>query len=479
MHIVNHIWTQRLIKIMSLHSIKARLLLMAVMTTLLTTLLTTIVIFFSYINMSFEVNIRDYYRMVGSDVILAWQLNDPTLLDVWEAEVQIQAMVIQSSDHVTFTYGAVSCQTGQRVQNCFGNPLTVPISGQSTQQDGIEWHLFRQPLRDGSTALIWIDIDETIITDTIEPLSIWNLAFVGSEALGSLGPVALGVIPVAFVMVTITAQPLARRLQRISETSQAFAAGNFMARTQETKRDEIGQLGQQFDSMATTISNQVQELRRLAEQNAELALVAEENVREAERAALARDLHDSVSQHLFSLAMGTAHLAPLIERNPQQATQQAAQLAEMASQAQDELRAVLLWLRPHTLIKQDIQTALTELIQTWQKQHAVTVQMDFHCDSFALPIVLQNVLYRICQEGLSNIARHAQAQSVKFTLYQDATTLYVEITDDGCGFDTQLSYSGLGLIGIQERVHAMSGTFQVTSTSGMGTTLNITLPIIQ
>ena len=273
---------------------------------------------------------------------------------------------------------------------------------------------------------------------------------------------------------TLVVAPLLRRLRRIAATSQAVAAGNLEARTNENRFDEIGQLGQQFDHMATTISRQVRELRDLAKSNSMLALAAERNARAAERLALSRDLHDSISQHLFSLAMGTNDLASLIRRDPKKAAVQAEQLSTMATQAQDDLREVLSQLRSETT-GQGLLESVTDFINLWRKRYETSVSLNVHLQS-ALPIVVENVLYRVCQEALNNIARHAKAKNVTVTLKQEKEGFCLQIVDDGQGFDVDAENMGFGLLGMRERVRAVGGTLELDSSS-QGTSLQVRIPV--
>jgi two-component system, NarL family, sensor histidine kinase LiaS len=281
-------------------------------------------------------------------------------------------------------------------------------------------------------------------------------------------------IPLTMVLSLLVVSPMLKRLRRVSEASRDFAHGKLEVRTNEKEFDEIGQLGQQFDHMATTISRQVQELRDLAKSNSMLALAAERNARAAERLALSRDLHDSISQHLFSLAMGTNDLAGLIHRDPKKAAAQAEQLSAMATRAQDDLREVLTQLRSQTT-GQGLLESITDFINLWRKRYEMPVSLNVHLQS-ALPIVVENVLCRVCQEALNNIARHAKAKTVAVTLKQETEGFCLQIIDDGQGFNVETENMGFGLLGMRERVRSIGGTLELNSSSH-GTTLQVRIPV--
>lgn len=173
--------------------------------------------------------------------------------------------------------------------------------------------------------------------------------------------------------------------------------------------------------------------------------------------------------------MGTNDLASLICRNPNKAAVQAEQLSSMATQAQDDLREVLSQLRSDTRAGAGLLESVADFVELWRKRYElpVTLQLDF---KEALPIVVENVLYRVAQEALNNIARHAEARHVEVTLMQQGATVCLQIRDDGKGFDVSKENSGFGLLGMRERVRAIGGRLELSSSS-QGTTLKILVPV--
>src|SRR6185436_15433223 len=110
------------------------------------------------------------------------------------------------------------------------------------------------------------------------------------------------------------ARPLGRRLSTLTQASRRFAAGEFSVRVRDRNRDEVGELGRQFDDMAGVLEQNVGVLRDMVQRNAELAQQAEQVAIQAERVRLSRDLHDAIAQRLFSLSVSTATLPDLIQR---------------------------------------------------------------------------------------------------------------------------------------------------------------------
>jgi two-component system, NarL family, sensor histidine kinase LiaS len=368
-----------------------------------------------------------------------------------EARANERGYLIGVDETITHVWGTLPCAMGDKAETCL-------LEG--------AWREKRQPLSDGQIAVV--QINERL------PLRFYINDFF-SVMWQYFRWVIIVAIPLSLLLSLLVVAPLLRRLRRIAATSRAVASGDLEARTNETRLDEIGQLGRQFDHMATTISRQVKELRDLAKSNSMLALAAERNARAAERLALSRDLHDSISQHLFSLAMGTNDLAALIRRDPNKAAVQAEQLSQMAAQAQDDLRGVLSQLRSETRTGRGLLESLTDFVELWRERYElpVTLQLEFK-DS--LPIVVENVFYRVVQEALNNIARHAEARHVDVTLTHQETAVCLQISDDGKGFDVRADNAGFGLLGMRERVRAIGGRLELSS-SREGTTLKALVPV--
>jgi signal transduction histidine kinase len=397
------------------------------------------------------------------DVVSAWE--EKTSIDPSNAGVQ--GYIAAADGQVLFSYNDPTCRIDQQLATCIPNLASLTERGRMVQRDGDrEWFefIYRLPNRD----MLAIRSRANLVTDDLAEI-------VGvSSGIGLL--VALGAVPIAALLALVTVRPLMRRIDRIARASADFGDGNVQVRSHVDGRDEIGLLGQQFDRMAETISTQLGELRQLAAENNTLALATEQHARSAERATISRDLHDSVAQHLFSLAMGTASLAALIQRDPEQAAQQAEQLASIAAQAQDELRGVLTMLRPGMLDGQTLAVSLRELAHDWQDQTGIALTIRFQLEA-PIPLLIEDVLYRVCQESLNNIARHANAQQASITITRERELVRLIVHDDGRGFDPATSTTGVGLLGMRERVRALGGELLLASTPAHGTQLEARIPI--
>ncbi len=205
--------------------------------------------------------------------------------------------------------------------------------------------------------------------------------------------------------------------------------------------------------------------------------------REDERARLARELHDGPIQELVGLNL---QLGMLIAQEGRKSPELKNALGDMRSEVKtllQDMRRVCAELRPHLLDALGLTAALQALAEDWSAQHGVTTRLQIAADELdALPDEVAVNLYRIVQEALSNIARHARASQVIIRLTQGDAGLTLEIQDDGRGFTPPDSLHHLadgghfGLVGIGERAKLIGGAWGVVSAPGAGTTVWVTLP---
>ncbi|TGU91448.1 sensor histidine kinase, partial [Mesorhizobium sp. M00.F.Ca.ET.186.01.1.1] len=198
--------------------------------------------------------------------------------------------------------------------------------------------------------------------------------------------------------------------------------------------DEVGELGWQLNRLASQWEEQVASLQRLSNHNAALAEQVKQAAVTEERQRLARELHDAVSQQLFAIAMTTAAMKRLVEKNPQRAAQQIELVEEMAAAAQAEMRALLLHLRPATLQNKSLKEAMMELLEELTRKNTMELTWEIE-DVEGLPSGIEDHLFRILQESLSNTLRHAKASLIAVKLFTLQEQVRLRVTDDGVGFD--------------------------------------------
>lgn len=207
---------------------------------------------------------------------------------------------------------------------------------------------------------------------------------------------------------------------------------------------------------------------------------------EEERCKLARDLHDEFGQKLTSLQMRLESLAAAIELEyPQGETLvgHCRQLAAMTGELGDDLRLVVADLRPDLLQELGIRSALEVFFGEIRKQ-CPELRIDFTCSGLRerAPTEIETVLYRVVQEAVNNILKHARAKTVTVRLAASYPQLILSIQDDGVGFElpgngSTARLEGFGLVGMRERVASLGGHLVIASRAGKGTRIRVELPL--
>jgi nitrate/nitrite-specific signal transduction histidine kinase len=208
-------------------------------------------------------------------------------------------------------------------------------------------------------------------------------------------------------------------------------------------------------------------------ENARLYKQAEHSAALAERNRLARDLHDAVSQTLFSASMIAEVLPRIWERDPQEGRRDLEQLRLLTRGALAEMRTLLLELRPAALADSDLGDLIRQLAESITGRTELAVHLELGLEG-VLPLEVKVALYRICQEALNNVIKHAEASGVSISLYADPQEAELCIADDGAGFDPEIRLPGhLGLGIIQERAASIGASLAWESHPGSGTELKV------
>src|SRR3984885_15001215 len=205
---------------------------------------------------------------------------------------------------------------------------------------------------------------------------------------------------------------------------------------------------------------------RLYERSRELSVLEE-------RARLARELHDAVSQRLFSIRAHTRAAEMLIAKDPVRAAAELHAIAELGAQAHGELRAVIDGLAPPEL--DGLADSLRRYAQLAARAHGITVRVTA-AEVPELEPKAQAAAFRVVQEALHNALRHSGATEVSVTLSRTRRRVLLEVADNGTGFDPGLASGGLGLTSMRERAAAAGGTLRVSSTLGAGTKVRMEVP---
>lgn len=208
-----------------------------------------------------------------------------------------------------------------------------------------------------------------------------------------------------------------------------------------------------------------------------------ETIIQEERNRLARDLHDSVKQQLFSISISAAASRERLESDPAGALAALADVQHSAQAAMVEIDALLHQLSPTPLVTVGLIEALREQCEALGYRTGATVTTTFGTlpPTERLPLGIQEALFRMAQEALSNAARHARASQVHVQVEQvaDEKLLRLEVQDNGQGFDSSQSTKGMGLANLQARATMLAGKIEIESTPGQGTRIRIDIPLLE
>lgn len=270
-----------------------------------------------------------------------------------------------------------------------------------------------------------------------------------------------------------------RRLDRVRETITSWEKSAVTsAAMPDVGDDEIGLLGEQLGRISKRWEEQVSSLQRLSTNNAQLAEQARMTAIVEERQRLARELHDAVSQQLFAISMTATAVGRTLEKDFGKAQRQVALIEEMSAVAQSEMRALLLHLRPVYLEGKALEQGLRELIRELQIKvpMEITLEMD---KGLHLVKGIENHLFRIIQEAMSNTLRHAKADKMDIRIQRKHSTVRVMIRDNGVGFELdEKKQTSYGLSTMQERITELGGTIQFITAPGKGTRIEIAVPLM-
>ena len=336
---------------------------------------------------------------------------------------------------------------------------------------GLQWRL---------TAIIMASSAAAALVALFVYLLLKELGFEQIPAVGFSIAAGFAVGLVGTVSGSLLSRSVKLRLWEAGRMAGRIADGDYLARLDVGQDDEVGWLEEQLNRMAEQLEIAIGSLRDLAEQNRILAEEAGRGAALEERMRLARDLHDTVNQQLFVLAMRTAAVkrkleeagldrAPLID--------EVGSLEELSRQAHSQIRELILQLRPVALDKEGLGAALKEYLQNSSAAEDWRLQYDVDTGIKASG-ALGETLFRITQEAINNISKHAKAERVYVSLQKEGSSIKLQIKDDGLGFDRKKvsKPTAVGLTGIRERVKSIGGELDILSTPGKGTQILVSVP---
>jgi signal transduction histidine kinase len=278
--------------------------------------------------------------------------------------------------------------------------------------------------------------------------------------------------PVGVAFGLLSTRRLTRRLGRLAALTQRVGDGDFGLRVPVRGHDEVSRLEENFNRMAGQLQAWLDATRKLGEANA----------RHEERTRIARELHDSISQELFSLNVLAGGLRrALPAKSP--VLPQVEIMERTAGDTMREMRSLLLALRPVALEEADLPRALDGVCQAYRDRLGIPVHAEVDLAGLGpggLSPAVEHAMLRVTQEAVGNAARHADPARITVRLRGDGSQAVLEISDDGRGFDTAAppqEAGGLGLHTMRDRVTELGGLLTVDSAPGEGTTIRARFPL--
>jgi len=269
-------------------------------------------------------------------------------------------------------------------------------------------------------------------------------------------------------------QLVIKKLQQFVEAASLFGRGDFKKTISFKSDDEIKRLADSFNSMAKTLAEKMKLERNYLSQIIE--------AQEMERRRISRELHDEIGQALYAIKFNLEMIDKDLPRMPSDIQARLGEAKTLSSQTLNAMRQLSQDLRPTMLDDLGLIPTLRWYIQNFSNR--LNIHSNFEAVGFEekLSPQIETAFYRIVQEALNNIAKHAQADRVEVTLVKRDSRIDASIHDNGKGFDPEkVLHSGspergFGIVGIQERVSLLGGQMDIQSRPGFGTLLHIEIP---
>ena len=301
-----------------------------------------------------------------------------------------------------------------------------------------------------------------------------------------------GTILVTVLVVNLAIHRLVlQRLARFTGKITGFAQGRLPPPLPVDETDEIGQLAGAFNAMAVQVDKRSAEIRSLSDhlqrQSAQRGELLKRLItaQEDERKRVARELHDELGQALTGLAFQAEAMGKLIPNDTRRAIIQLDQTRKLINATTEQMYNLILDLRPSILDDLGLPAALHTHARHLLSGSGIDFQLETNALTGRLQPELETVLYRIFQEALTNVVRHAGASEIRMVLSCPSDTFYGSIADNGRGFDLECLHlemdngRGFGMLGMQERVAIFNGNMQIQSEPGRGTSIHIAIPIVE
>lgn len=302
-------------------------------------------------------------------------------------------------------------------------------------------------------------LGELVVTPdpSFELREIWSDT---SDLLAMVAIFAICMLLFVYMTVRYTFKPVKQIIDGLNQVER----GAYEARLPGFNQIELSEISDKFNSMASTLEQSIKNNHRLTQQII--------NLQEEERKKLARDLHDEIGQYLTAVHVDAS--AMVAAKKLSVARESAQAISQITRQMMVTIQDILARLRPRVLDELGLSLALAELIHHWRdRNRGIVVVNTIASQIRPLDETVSVTLYRILQECLTNISKHAKATRVTIDVKEIGQGLWMTVEDDGIGFDPSVHSRGYGLAGMQERVEGLMGTMQVISRHGQGTRIEV------
>ena len=318
------------------------------------------------------------------------------------------------------------------------------------------------PIQSGRQGVIRLGLTREPVQSQVDSMTRNLLALTGLALVSGLC--------VSYILATVLTRPLSW----LAEGARAVGRGESPSMAELYGHPEVGEVALAFDAMTKQLHEKEEERSQLLAR----VLTAQED----ERKRIARELHDEAGQALTSMLLGLTRIEGAVSEPAVRA--QAAELKATANSALDLMRDLARDLRPSTLDDLGLAAALGRYVSDYGVKH--NLETDFQAASFGgtrLPPHIETALYRIAQEALTNVSRHAAASSVSVVLERQNGTAILVVEDDGVGFDLEQVSAltspapRLGLLGMEERAALAGAHLTIESRPGKGTAIFVQVPL--
>lgn len=311
-------------------------------------------------------------------------------------------------------------------------------------------------------------------TFTIFPLDNWTLLYQAKLFSLAYPVIIIALIAVVALLMAIITTLTWRQYAVYTEKQLERLLHDEQLLSENYK--ELKKIDAYIHELQTKNQHQIEHAQQLATKNATEREQSLQEVVIQERSRLARDLHDSVSQQLFAASMMMSAINEANELADKGVSQQLKTVEEMIQQSQLEMRALLLHLRPVALKGKSLQEGINQFLQELEER--IPIELTENIETFSVEKGIEDQLFRVLQEALSNALRHAEPKIISITLIKRDHFIILRIHDDGKGFDLdEVQPGSYGLESMRERARDLGGSCKIVTLPQKGTRVEIKVPV--